>query len=140
MDDVIVIGAGIAGLSAAARLTEEGFRVRVLEARDRAGGRVMTARTSTFELPIELGAELVHGDAAAIDEIAAASRVPIIDVPDEHEQWHEGKCTSASFKSDLEAAMKVFSRAARGRDKPAEIALERAHISSRARDVGRFFV
>jgi len=140
MDDVLVIGAGIAGLAAAERLVAEGLRVRVLEARDRAGGRILTTRPSTFELPIELGAELVHGEAEAIDELAAASRVPIIDVPDEHEQWHEGKCTSASFKSDLEAAMKVFSRAARGRDKPAEIALERARISSRAKRVGRFFV
>ncbi len=37
--DVCVIGAGVAGLRAAQRLTERGLRVRVLEARDRVGGR-----------------------------------------------------------------------------------------------------
>ena len=39
-DDVLVIGAGIAGLGAAAELADHGLRVRVLEARDRLGGRI----------------------------------------------------------------------------------------------------
>lgn len=40
MDDVVVIGAGIAGLAAAQSLILAGYRVRVLEARDRIGGRI----------------------------------------------------------------------------------------------------
>ena len=40
--DVIVLGAGFAGLAAAERLSEQGYQVRVLEARDRVGGRART--------------------------------------------------------------------------------------------------
>ena len=57
--DVIVIGAGMAGLSAARVLAEAGQRVLVLEATDRAGGRIRTVRQEG--VPIELGAEFVHG-------------------------------------------------------------------------------
>src|SRR4051812_30578875 len=42
--DVVVIGAGVAGLAAADRLREEGADVVVLEARDRIGGRILTLR------------------------------------------------------------------------------------------------
>ena len=41
--DVIVVGAGVAGLSAARILTKGGMKVVVLEARDRAGGYILTA-------------------------------------------------------------------------------------------------
>jgi len=57
---VIVIGAGIAGLSAAYRLTQAGVDVVILEARDRIGGRVHTDR-SFAPYPVEFGAELIHG-------------------------------------------------------------------------------
>ncbi|HYA80048.1 MAG TPA: FAD-dependent oxidoreductase, partial [Methylocystis sp.] len=57
--DVIVVGAGVAGLAAARRLTESGRRVLILEARDRIGGRVVTDRSG--ETPFDLGASWVHG-------------------------------------------------------------------------------
>mgnify|MGYP000988899748 CR=1 FL=1 len=59
--DVIVIGAGVAGLTAARQLESEGYEVLVLEARNRIGGRVLTAHDALVERPIELGAEFVHG-------------------------------------------------------------------------------
>ncbi len=59
--DVIVAGAGIAGLAAAERLGRAGLKVLVLEARDRVGGRILTLPGLTAELGIELGAEFVHG-------------------------------------------------------------------------------
>ena len=59
--DVIIIGAGAAGLAAAARLHRAGANVLVIEARDRLGGRVLTHHGNGSELPIELGAEFVHG-------------------------------------------------------------------------------
>ena len=58
--DVLIIGAGMAGLAAARVLAESGLRVLVLEARDRVGGRVYTERTAEGAL-IEHGAEFIHG-------------------------------------------------------------------------------
>jgi monoamine oxidase len=58
--DVIIIGAGVAGLRAARLLGEAGLHVLVLEARDRVGGRVWTIE-SEGGVPVELGAEFIHG-------------------------------------------------------------------------------
>ncbi len=57
--DVVVIGAGIAGLTAARTLAEAGVRVTVVEARPRIGGRILTHRVGGETL--ELGAEFIHG-------------------------------------------------------------------------------
>lgn len=54
------MGAGIAGLAAARALHSKGFRVTVIEARDRIGGRVWTDR-SLRGIPLELGASWIHG-------------------------------------------------------------------------------
>jgi monoamine oxidase len=57
--DVIVIGAGAAGLAAARRLATARLSIRVLEARNRLGGRAWTLRDPTG-LPIELGCGWLH--------------------------------------------------------------------------------
>lgn len=59
--DVIVIGAGAAGLAAAVPLCKAGKKVTLLEARDRTGGRIHTFRDANFTSPAELGAEFIHG-------------------------------------------------------------------------------
>lgn len=61
--DVIVVGAGAAGLAAARTLAETGRRVAILEARRRIGGRILTHHVSSTAGPlaVELGAEFVHG-------------------------------------------------------------------------------
>ncbi|HET9342318.1 MAG TPA: NAD(P)/FAD-dependent oxidoreductase [Candidatus Eremiobacteraceae bacterium] len=61
--DVIVIGAGAAGLAAAMRLAQRSLRVVVLEARDRIGGRVLWTDESDGRESVELGAEFIHGRA-----------------------------------------------------------------------------
>ena len=63
--EVIVIGAGAAGLAAAEALTRAGRSVLVLEARSRVGGRVWTRSMPGLDVPIELGAEFIHGAARA---------------------------------------------------------------------------
>ncbi|MEV2227497.1 NAD(P)/FAD-dependent oxidoreductase [Streptomyces phaeochromogenes] len=62
--DVVVIGAGIAGLAAARHLTDGGKKVVVVEARDRIGGRMFTDRTS-MPVPVDLGCEWIHGQDAS---------------------------------------------------------------------------
>src|ERR1700744_5103928 len=57
--NVLVLGAGMAGLAAARALAERGMRPLVLEARDRVGGRIHSLQTGHGV--VELGAEFVHG-------------------------------------------------------------------------------
>ena len=59
-ETIIVIGAGMAGLTVAARLQASGFQVVVLEARSRPGGRILTDHS--LGVPIDLGAAWIHGD------------------------------------------------------------------------------
>jgi monoamine oxidase len=57
--EVIVVGAGIAGLAAARDLSIDGYDVLVLEARNRIGGRIWTSRD--LGVPADLGASWIHG-------------------------------------------------------------------------------
>ena len=57
--DVIVVGAGAAGIGAARRLMAAGLDVVVLEARDRLGGRASTVPTA-FGIPVDVGCEWLH--------------------------------------------------------------------------------
>lgn len=66
--DVIVVGAGAAGLACARDLADGGADVLVVEARDRIGGRVHTLRGFGNEL-IEIGALVIHGEHAATIDI-----------------------------------------------------------------------
>ena len=76
--DVLVVGGGIAGLTAARRLTTAGLRVTLLEARDRLGGRILTHHTADFS--VELGAEFVHGRPEEIFGLAAEAGIAIVPV------------------------------------------------------------
>ncbi|HLW00890.1 MAG TPA: NAD(P)/FAD-dependent oxidoreductase [Ktedonobacterales bacterium] len=68
--DVLVIGAGAAGMAAAHALSARGYSLAILEARDRIGGRMFTIRPSGSPLPVELGAEFVHGRAPETFQLA----------------------------------------------------------------------
>jgi monoamine oxidase len=76
--DVLVIGAGAAGLGAARRLTDQGRRVLVVEARNRVGGRVWTNRAWP-NLPMDLGASWIHGHRGnPVTELAERYRVQTV--------------------------------------------------------------
>ena len=57
---VLIIGAGIAGLAAARELKAKGIRATILEGRSRIGGRVYSDR-SLNNLPLDIGASWIHG-------------------------------------------------------------------------------
>ena len=82
--DALVVGAGVAGLAAARALVDAGRRVVVLEARDRIGGRVLTVRPPGLAVPIELGAEFVHGTPASLWGVIEAARLRVCDAAEEH--------------------------------------------------------
>ncbi len=70
---VIVIGAGLAGLAAAQTLKQRGYQVLVLESRDRLGGRTWTSH-HWKDAPLDLGASWIHGlNGNPITELAEAA-------------------------------------------------------------------
>jgi monoamine oxidase len=77
--EVLIIGAGACGLLAGRLLTEKGFLVTIVEARDRVGGRIYTD-TDSFDNIAEYGAEFIHGDQpvtfSLIDECNAKTTEP----------------------------------------------------------------
>jgi monoamine oxidase len=67
--DTMVIGGGIAGLSCARVLAQAGRRVVLVEAQQRLGGRILTVTSTSQAVPIELGAEFIHGKPPALLEL-----------------------------------------------------------------------
>ena len=55
------LAAGAAGLAAALMLARAGWNVTILEGRNRVGGRIYTLADSALNVPLELGAEFIHG-------------------------------------------------------------------------------
>ena len=75
---VVVVGAGVAGMVAARRLTDEGLDVVVLEARDRVGGRLWSHRLPNGEI-VELGGEWISTEQSAVTSLAGELGLGLID-------------------------------------------------------------
>lgn len=88
--DVIVIGAGAAGLAAARCLAQSSCRVLVLEARKRIGGRVFPQKLEA-SAPIELGAEFIHGPAELTMALARVAGVQTVPTGDVAFTYHDGR-------------------------------------------------
>ncbi len=81
--DVVIIGAGAAGLMAARELSKSGKKVVILEARDRVGGRIFPL--DGFDYPAQGGAEFVHGEAPLTKDLIKQAGLTY--VPEEGELW-----------------------------------------------------
>jgi monoamine oxidase len=83
---IIVIGAGIAGITAAKKLQAQGYRVIILEGRDRIGGRMWTDNSLGF--PLDLGAAWIHTpDGNPITPLVKQFGIQTV-VSDPESQWN----------------------------------------------------
>lgn len=98
--DVLIVGAGAAGLAAAQALTAAGRRVIIFEARDRIGGRIFTDSASTADAPIELGAEFVHGRPPEIFNLAKSAGLQLHELHGEFWYTQNGKLCQDEFPSE----------------------------------------
>jgi len=90
--DVIIIGAGAAGLMASKELSKSGLKVIVLEAKERIGGRVYTIDDPDSE-PVEGGAEFVHGKLPVTLSLVKEAGLELIPVSGDAWQFKEGTLT-----------------------------------------------
>jgi monoamine oxidase len=94
-DDVLVLGAGVSGLAAAAHLTQAGCTVRVLDARDRVGGRVRTVRGDGWPVPMDLGAEFIQGRIPELFSLVQHAGLPVVELGGERWQSRAGQLSRA---------------------------------------------
>ncbi len=136
---VIVVGAGAAGLSAARELCAAGLRVVVLEARGRVGGRVHTVSDASSPVAVELGAEFIHGKARELWEVVERAGLAACDVSERH--WYERGgvlVKSGEFWQKLE---KVFGRMKQEtRDRPFAEFLKECCDDETAREAATLYV
>jgi monoamine oxidase len=99
--DVVVLGAGAAGLSAARTLVHAGVEVLVIEARSRVGGRVLTLSDPATPVAIELGAEFLHGDASKTVDAARDHHLAVQAIEDERWARLRGRLQNDRRQFDL---------------------------------------
>ncbi|HEV3303836.1 MAG TPA: FAD-dependent oxidoreductase, partial [Planctomycetaceae bacterium] len=88
--DVIVIGAGAAGVFAMRELVRSGLTAICVEARNRIGGRIFTRR-SLARHPIELGAEFVHGEGNIVHELSREYGLTLVPHVGKAYSWFDGQ-------------------------------------------------
>ena len=137
--DVIVIGAGAAGLAAAEDLVRADLSIVILEARDRLGGRIHTLHDDSIGAPVEFGAEFVHGVHEALWTIVRRARLSVSEV--------EGDFVDAEGSSEfpgegMSSYDKLISSAAQleGRDQSFKAVLDQSAYGAREKNWMTHFV
>ncbi len=140
MIDVAIVGGGVAGLAAARDLSRGGLRCVLLEARPRLGGRVSTENDATWPVPIELGAEFLHGPAPATRAVAHEAGLPVVALPDRH-AWAGpgGRRGMRGLWSELLPVLRRVPQRGRDQSFGAFLARQRG-LSRRERTLARTFV
>jgi monoamine oxidase len=100
--DVIVIGAGAAGISAAIDIANAGLKVTILEARERIGGRIFTVSDPVHHLPVELGAEFIHGLPPEIWNLLNRNKVAVREVDGDNWCVEDGRFSTCDFFSAVD--------------------------------------
>ena len=106
--EVVVIGAGVAGLACAQALCQAGLQVTILEARNRIGGRVWTVHPSLTKAPVELGAEFIHGLPREVWQIVERAELQTHELTGNRWRLEQARLAPASGSWDL--IDNIFSR------------------------------
>jgi len=108
--DVIIIGSGLGGLTAGAKLAKEGKRILLLEQHDRAGGCATTFRRKDFTMEVGLhemdGLHPADGKNKIFDELGVFALVDFVPVPEFYRFLHRD--TDLVMPHDKEAAMDML--------------------------------
>jgi monoamine oxidase len=128
---VLVIGAGMAGLGAAARLAKGGAEVTVIEARDRIGGRTHTSHLWP-DLPVDMGASWIHGTKGnPVTRLARKVGLDITPTTYDRSVSFDQAGQQVDFIKPARRAMKLMDRArAAVDDLAADVSLEAAITAS----------
>lgn len=106
--DVLVIGAGAAGLMAALELAMAGRKTAILEARGRIGGRIYTVDDLRFAMPVELGAEFVHGKLELTNMLLGKAGIKQTPVSGDVWRHANGSLSQGDFIEDYSVLEKKF--------------------------------
>jgi len=135
--DVAIIGAGVAGLTAARELSCAGMHVLLLEGRDRIGGRIFTHHTS--EYPVELGAEFIHGRPPEIFDLVRENNLRLSEM-----KWKVARRKENRWIEDdqiMDAVDKLFAKMSTDEpDQSFQEFIDRVDVSLEAKDQARRFV
>jgi monoamine oxidase len=108
-EDIVVIGAGAAGLMAARELAAAGRRVTLLEARERCGGRIYPLPASEFGYAAEGGAEFIHGEASVTHALLREARLSLQTIKGQRWIFEGGtlsrRAPEDAYASELHAAL-----------------------------------
>ena len=141
--DVLVLGAGAAGLAAARDLSHAGLRVTIIEARPRVGGRILTLHDSRSPVPLELGAEFIHGERAETLSLAQAAGLAVLELPGLHDLAAAGRFKAMDgFWELVDRMNKDLARrlVRRGRDFPVSEYLDSRSVPPARRGMLRDFL
>ena len=92
-------------MAAAAELARAGRKVLVLEARERVGGRCWTRRMAGLEIPVELGAEFIHGEAKATHALLRRARIRAVDSTREQRALERGRLRPINAFAEAQRAV-----------------------------------
>ena len=133
-----MIGAGAAGLAAARELTTAGRSVLVLEARERVGGRCWTRRMPGLDIPVELGAEFIHGEAHVTHSLLRNAGLAAVDSVREQRSLDKGSLERVNAFDEAQKAMADATRLER--DISFEAFLARQRLPAKTKSFARMMV
>lgn len=116
--DVVIVGAGCAGLAAAKRLLAQGLTVTVVEAMDRIGGRAWTT-TTDFGIPFDIGCAWIHAadrNPFFSEAVAGGWTLQHHDMALDHLWFGKRKATAAEMAAEARAAAELAACMERHKD------------------------